>query len=93
MNGGHGQWKGMTLSLLTNPSSAWNSTMVGFVFGDTKRLLNCCFMYRLTGLAPGTMVWGGIGFHFRALLVRIAGILNSQRCISEVLKLVVLRYI
>ncbi|GFW17099.1 transposable element Tcb1 transposase [Trichonephila clavipes] len=39
------------------------------------------------------MVWGGIGYHSRTPAVRIAGILNSQRYISEVLEHVVLRYL
>ncbi|GFX37294.1 transposable element Tcb1 transposase [Trichonephila clavipes] len=43
--------------------------------------------------APGIMVWGGIGYHSRTPLVRIVGILNSQRCISEVLEPVVLPYL
>ncbi|GFV14281.1 transposable element Tcb1 transposase [Trichonephila clavipes] len=36
------------------------------------------------------MVWGGIGYHSGTSLVRIAGNLNSQRYISEVLEPVVL---
>ncbi|GFS71692.1 transposable element Tcb1 transposase [Trichonephila clavipes] len=39
------------------------------------------------------MVWGRIGYHSRTLLVRIAGTLNSQRYISEVLEPVVLPYL
>ncbi|GFU07529.1 transposable element Tcb1 transposase [Trichonephila clavipes] len=39
------------------------------------------------------MVWGGIGYHFRTPLVRIAGTLNSQRYISEVLEPVVFPYL
>ncbi|GFV02619.1 transposable element Tcb1 transposase [Trichonephila clavipes] len=41
-------------------------------------------MHRLTGPAPGIMVWVGIAYHFCTPLVRIAGILNSQRYISEI---------
>ncbi|GFX35299.1 transposable element Tcb1 transposase [Trichonephila clavipes] len=37
--------------------------------------------------------WGSIGYHSRTLLERIAGILNSQRYISEVLEPVVLPYL
>ncbi|GFV32178.1 transposable element Tcb1 transposase [Trichonephila clavipes] len=51
-------------------------------------MLNSCDMHRHTGPAPGIMVWGGIGYHSRTL-VRIAGTLNSQRYISEVLELAV----
>ncbi|GFX99297.1 uncharacterized protein TNCV_619481 [Trichonephila clavipes] len=36
-------------------------------------------MHRHTDPAPGIMVWGGIGYHSRTPLVRIAGTLNSQR--------------
>ncbi|GFX74637.1 transposable element Tcb1 transposase [Trichonephila clavipes] len=39
------------------------------------------------------MVWGGIGYHSRTPLVRIAGTLNSQRHISEVLEPVILPYL
>ncbi|GFX73106.1 transposable element Tcb1 transposase [Trichonephila clavipes] len=46
-----------------------------------------------TGHAPGIMLWCGIGYHSRTLLVRIAGTLNSQRYISEVLEPVVLPYL
>ncbi|GFW90869.1 transposable element Tcb1 transposase [Trichonephila clavipes] len=49
-------------------------------------MLNSCVMHRHTSPAPGIMVWGSIGYHSRTLLVRIAGTLNSQRYISEVLR-------
>ena len=58
-----------------------------------ERMLNSCIMHRHTGLAPGIMVWGGIGYYSRTPLVRIAGTLNSQRYISEVLEPVVLPYL
>ncbi|UYV77051.1 hypothetical protein LAZ67_14003030 [Cordylochernes scorpioides] len=48
-----------------------------------ERMLNSCVMHRHTGLAPGIMVWGSIGYHSRTPLVRIAGTLDSQRYISE----------
>ncbi|GFW53813.1 transposable element Tcb1 transposase [Trichonephila clavipes] len=32
-----------------------------------ERKLNSCVMHRLTGPAPGIMVWGGIGYHSRTL--------------------------
>ena len=54
-----------------------------------ERMLNSCVMHRHTGPAPGIMVWGGIGYHSRTPPVRIAGTLNSQRYISEVLEPVV----
>ncbi|GFT80397.1 transposable element Tcb1 transposase [Trichonephila clavipes] len=41
----------------------------------------------------GIMVLGGIGYHSRTPLVRIAGTLNSQRYISEVLEPDVLPYL
>ncbi|GFX10515.1 transposable element Tcb1 transposase [Trichonephila clavipes] len=50
-------------------------------------------MHRHTGPAPGIMVWGGIGYHSHTPLVRIAGNLNSQRYISEVLEPVVIPYL
>ncbi|GFW48680.1 transposable element Tcb1 transposase [Trichonephila clavipes] len=51
-----------------------------------ERMLNSCVMHRHSGPAPGIMVWGGIEYPSRAPLVRIAGTLNSQRYISEVLE-------
>ncbi|GFV46585.1 transposable element Tcb1 transposase [Trichonephila clavipes] len=56
-------------------------------------MLNSCVIHRPTGPAPGIMVWGGIGYHSLIPLVRIAGTLNSQRYISEVLEPVVLPYL
>ncbi|GFY25808.1 transposable element Tcb1 transposase [Trichonephila clavipes] len=57
------------------------------------RMLNSCVMHHHTGRAPGIMVRGGIGYHSRTPLVRIAGTLNSQRYISEVLEPVLLPYL
>ncbi|GFV80408.1 transposable element Tcb1 transposase [Trichonephila clavipes] len=59
--------------------------------GETK--LNSCVMHRHTGPASGIMVWGGIEYHSRAPLVRIADTLNSLRYIFEVLEQVVLPYL
>ncbi|GFX69305.1 transposable element Tcb1 transposase [Trichonephila clavipes] len=58
-----------------------------------ERLLNCCIMHRHTGPAPDIMVWSGIRFHFRTPLGHIPCTPNSQRCISEVLKSMLLLYI
>ncbi|GFS86087.1 transposable element Tcb1 transposase [Trichonephila clavipes] len=58
-----------------------------------ERMLNSCVMHHHTSSTPGIMVWGGIGYYSRTPLVRIAGILNSQRYISEVLEPVVLPYL
>ncbi|GFX16535.1 transposable element Tcb1 transposase [Trichonephila clavipes] len=55
-----------------------------------ERMPNSCVMHRHTGPAPGIMVWGGIGYHSRTPLARIAGTLNSQHYISKVLEPVVL---
>ncbi|GFW39638.1 transposable element Tcb1 transposase [Trichonephila clavipes] len=49
-------------------------------------------MHRHTGPATSIMIWDGIGYPSRSPLVRIAGTLNCQRYISEVLKTVVLPY-
>ncbi|GFU81492.1 transposable element Tcb1 transposase [Trichonephila clavipes] len=50
--------------------------------------------HRRTGPAMGIMVWGGIEYHSPTLLlVRIAGTLNSQRYIPEVLEPVVFPYL
>ncbi|GFT09932.1 transposable element Tcb1 transposase [Trichonephila clavipes] len=57
-----------------------------------ERMLNSCVMHRHTGRASGIMVWGGIEYHSRTPLVRIAGTLNSLRYISEVLEPFVLPY-
>ncbi|GFS57656.1 transposable element Tcb1 transposase [Trichonephila clavipes] len=56
-------------------------------------MLNSCVMHRHTGPAPIIMVCDGIGYHSRIPLVRIAGTLNSQNYISEVLVPVVLPYL
>ncbi|GFT30381.1 uncharacterized protein TNCV_2376771 [Trichonephila clavipes] len=56
-------------------------------------MLNSCVMHRHTGPVPGIMVWGGIGYHSRTPLIRIAGALNSNRYISKVLEPVVLPYL
>ncbi|GFX23791.1 transposable element Tcb1 transposase [Trichonephila clavipes] len=56
-------------------------------------MLGSCILHRHTGPAPRIMVRGGIGYHSRTPLVRIAGTLNSQRYISEVLEPVVLPYL
>ncbi|GFX74769.1 transposable element Tcb2 transposase [Trichonephila clavipes] len=56
-------------------------------------MLNSCVMQPHTGLEPGIMVWGGIGYHCRTPLVRIADTLNSQRHICEVLEPVVIPYL
>ncbi|GFW81112.1 transposable element Tcb1 transposase [Trichonephila clavipes] len=37
-----------------------------------ERMLNSCIMHQHTGLAPGIRVWGGIGYHYRTPLIRIA---------------------
>ncbi|GFV48435.1 transposable element Tcb1 transposase [Trichonephila clavipes] len=57
-----------------------------------ERMLNSCVMHRHTGPAPGIMEWVGIGYHSRTHLLRIAGTLNSQHYISEVLEPVDLPY-
>ena len=58
-----------------------------------ERMLNSCVMHPHIGPVPGVRVWGGIGYHSRSPLVRIAGTLNSQSYISEVLVTVVLPYL
>ncbi|KFM68263.1 Transposable element Tcb1 transposase, partial [Stegodyphus mimosarum] len=58
-----------------------------------ERMLNSCVTHRHTGPAPGIMVWGGIGYQSGTPLVRIAGTLNSQRYIFDVLEPVILPYL
>ncbi|GFV26389.1 transposable element Tcb1 transposase [Trichonephila clavipes] len=50
-------------------------------------------MHHHTGPASDIMVLGGIGYHSRIPLVRIACTLNSQPYISKVLEPVVLPYL
>ncbi|GFV49724.1 transposable element Tcb1 transposase [Trichonephila clavipes] len=57
-----------------------------------EMMLSSLVMHRHTGPTPGIMVWSGIGYHSRTPLVRMAGTLNSQHYISEVLEPVVLPY-
>ncbi|GFV43718.1 transposable element Tcb1 transposase [Trichonephila clavipes] len=56
-------------------------------------MLNSCVMDTHTGPALGIMVWGDIIYNFRIPLVRIAGTINSQRYMSEVLEPVVIPYL
>ncbi|GFW02488.1 transposable element Tcb1 transposase [Trichonephila clavipes] len=58
-----------------------------------ESMLNSRIMCRHSGPAPDIMVWVGFGFHSRTPLVHIAGTLNSQCYISEVLEPVVLPYL
>ncbi|PRD32263.1 UNVERIFIED_CONTAM: hypothetical protein NCL1_21022 [Trichonephila clavipes] len=58
-----------------------------------ERMLNSCVMLRPTEPVLGIMVIGGIGYHSRTPLVHIAGNLNCQRYISEVLEPVVFPYL
>ncbi|UYV83497.1 hypothetical protein LAZ67_23001232 [Cordylochernes scorpioides] len=48
-------------------------------------MLNSCVMDRHTCPASGIMVWGGIGYHSRTPLVRIAGTLNSHSTSTSIL--------
>ncbi|GFY09019.1 transposable element Tcb1 transposase [Trichonephila clavipes] len=86
---------GMKLYLLTSHAFVCNTTMVGLKFlrHRGERMLNSCVMHRHTAHAPGIMAWGGIGYHSHTPLVPIAGTLNSQIYISEVLEPVVLPYV
>ncbi|GFW72970.1 transposable element Tc3 transposase [Trichonephila clavipes] len=58
-----------------------------------ERMLSSYLMHRHTGPVPGIMLCLGIRYHSRTPLVRIAGTLNSQRYITEVLEPVVLPYL
>ncbi|GFX86548.1 hypothetical protein TNCV_3728171 [Trichonephila clavipes] len=49
-------------------------------------MLNSWVMHHHTSPAPSIMVCGGIGNHSHTPLICIAGTLNSQRYISEVLE-------
>ncbi|GFW64898.1 hypothetical protein TNCV_391641 [Trichonephila clavipes] len=82
----------MKLSLLTSHAS----DHVGRIRVWRHRgewMLHSCVMHHHTDPAPGIMVWGCIGYHSETPLVRIAGTLNSQRYISEVLEPFVLLYL
>ncbi|GFV27640.1 transposable element Tcb1 transposase [Trichonephila clavipes] len=50
-------------------------------------------MHRHSDPEPGIMVLGGVGYHFRISLVRIARTLNSQHYISKVLEPVAISYL
>ncbi|GFW21640.1 alpha-soluble NSF attachment protein [Trichonephila clavipes] len=95
MKEGCGWRNGMKLSLLTSHASVCNTTMIRIRVWRHRgeRMLNSCVMHHHTGPTPGIMVWSGIGYNSRTPLVRIAGTLNSQRYISEVLEPVVLPYL
>ena len=51
-----------------------------------ERHLPECIIERHSGRTPAVMVWGAIAYHGRSQLLRIVGILNSNRYISEVLQ-------
>ncbi|GFW90981.1 transposable element Tc1 transposase [Trichonephila clavipes] len=53
-----------------------------------ERMLNSCVMYGHTGLSPGIMVLGGIGYHSRTPLVRIAGIFQNNNVRPHVTRIV-----
>ncbi|GFU70384.1 transposable element Tcb1 transposase [Trichonephila clavipes] len=83
MEEGCGRQNGMKLSLLTIQRICLkhHDGRIRVWRHRGERILNSCVMHRHTGPAPGIMVWGGIGYHSRTPLVRIAGTLNSQRYI------------
>ncbi|GFV28935.1 transposable element Tcb1 transposase [Trichonephila clavipes] len=56
-------------------------------------MLNSCVMHRHTGPALCIRERGGIVYHSRTTLKRIAGAMNSQSYISEVLEPVVLPFL
>ncbi|GFU69405.1 transposable element Tcb1 transposase [Trichonephila clavipes] len=58
-----------------------------------ERTPNSCVMHYHTNPAPGIMVRGGIGYHFRSPLVPIAGTLIKKSCIFKALEPVVLLYV
>ncbi|GFT82918.1 transposable element Tcb1 transposase [Trichonephila clavipes] len=58
-----------------------------------ERMLNSCVMHHHTGLAPNIMVWGGIGYHSRTPLVRIAGTLTASASSPRCWEPVVLPYL
>ncbi|GFW15069.1 transposable element Tcb1 transposase [Trichonephila clavipes] len=84
---------GNALCLLTNPASACfhHDDRIRVSRHCGERSLNC--MHRYTDPASDIMGWSGIGFHSLIPLVRIAGTLNSQHYIYEVLEPVVYPYI
>ncbi|GFT04658.1 hypothetical protein TNCV_334171 [Trichonephila clavipes] len=84
----------MKQSLLTIHASVCNTTSRIRVWRHRgERIMNSCVMHHHTCPTPGIMVWGGIGYHSRTPLVRIACTLNSHCYISEVLEPVVLPYL
>ena len=95
MKEGCGQKNGMKLSSLKSHASVCNAMMVAFwvLRHHRERMLNSCIMYRHIGPALGVMVWSGIGYHSRTPLVHIAGNLNGQCYISEVLEPIFLSYL
>ncbi|GFV27133.1 transposable element Tcb1 transposase [Trichonephila clavipes] len=55
-----------------------------------ERMLNSCVMHTHTCPTPSIIVWGGIGYHSRSPLARIACILKSRCYMSKVSEPVVL---
>ncbi|GFV69761.1 uncharacterized protein TNCV_1349141 [Trichonephila clavipes] len=58
-----------------------------------QRMLNNCIMHHHTGPTPSIMASGGNGYHSYTPLECIAGTLNRQRFITEVLEPVLLPYL
>ncbi|GFX98188.1 transposable element Tcb1 transposase [Trichonephila clavipes] len=94
MKEGYGRQNGMKLSSETSHASVCNTMMVGFESGDIVER-GCC----IAALCTTTMIlhriicYGAVLDHSCTPLVGIAGTLNSQRYISEVLEPVVLPYL
>ncbi|CAL1274843.1 unnamed protein product [Larinioides sclopetarius] len=57
------------------------------------RTLPDCIRYRLTGPAPGVMIWAANWYTTRTSIVQIDGILNADRYISVILRLVAVPYL
>ncbi|GFX10107.1 transposable element Tcb1 transposase [Trichonephila clavipes] len=81
MKKGRGRQNGMKLSLLTSYASVCKTTMVGASLCTATLVLHRVLWY------------GAVMDNTRIPLVRIAGTLNSQRYVSEVLETVVLPYL
>ncbi|GFW58512.1 transposable element Tcb1 transposase [Trichonephila clavipes] len=94
MNGGHGtEWNEIVFTDESRFCLQHHNGRIHVYRYPGDLLPDGCVMHSHTGPASGIIVWSGIGFHCHTPLIRIAGALNSQHYISEVLENIVLPYI
>lgn len=80
------QWQQVVFSDESRYNLEYNDGRVRVRRYRGERLLPQCVIQRHTARTPGIMVWGAIGYNCRSHLVHIAGNLNSDRYIREIVE-------